>query len=394
MRLLFVSHSLPLPDQPTSNVGGMQRMSLEMRDALERHPEVELTSLVLESSWRWTGVRTAPFLLRSLSAIPRLVSERRIEAVLFSSVVTASVSPLLRRRMGPATPVLAATPVGRDVTLPRAVYQRLVPRILRSLDLVLPISRATAEECVARGAARAATRVVRIGIDVDRYPARQDRAADRAALLDSLGGPPVPGESLILCSVGRHQERKGFHWFVQHVLPRLPADVVYLLAGTGPMTAAIHQAVATRGLEDRVRLLGRVSEEMLERLYRGADLFVMPNIPVPGDIEGFGVVMLEAGLCALPTLAADLEGIRDVIEPGKNGVLLPAGDAEAFAREILRLRDDRSRIEQIAADACRYTAATFAWPAVADQYVQALRSVAVAPRRAAQPRRSRSLLSS
>ncbi len=47
-------------------------------------------------------------------------------------------------------------------------------------------------------------------------------------------------------------------------------------------------------------MLGRVSEEALGSLYRGADLFVMPNVPVPGDIEGFGVVMLEAGLCGLP----------------------------------------------------------------------------------------------
>ena len=71
------------------------------------------------------------------------------------------------------------------------------------------------------------------------------------------------------------------------------------------MTPAVRDAVGRHGLAERVRILGRVGEELLATLYSGADLFVMPNIPVPGDMEGFGVVMLEAGLNGLPVLAAD-----------------------------------------------------------------------------------------
>ena len=63
------------------------------------------------------------------------------------------------------------------------------------------------------------------------------------------------------------------------------------------MTPRIREAIDRHGLHRSVRMLGKVAEEMLGRLYRGADLFVMPNIPSRATSEGFGVVMLEAGMC-------------------------------------------------------------------------------------------------
>jgi phosphatidyl-myo-inositol dimannoside synthase len=375
LRILFVSHTLPLPGQPLSNVGGMQRMSAEMRAALAAHPRVTLFSRVLESSWRWTGARTGPFLGRLLLDLPRIAARERIDAVLFSSMVTATLAVPLKRRLARMGTVLAATPVGRDLTLPGAAYQRLVPRVLAALDLVMPISVATGAECLSRGLPLERMAVVPVGIDLARFPPVTDRRATRESLLSRLrrpGEPPVPDDALLLCSVGRHQERKGFHWFAGEVMPRLPADVVYLLAGDGPMTPAIREEVRRRGLGERVRLLGRVSEEMLTTLYRGADLFIMPNIPVPGDMEGFGVVMLEAGLAGLPVIAADLEGIRDVVAEGRNGHFVRSGDAAGFASAIERYRADPGLLAAAAASAAAYTAETFAWPSVADRYVRAI----------------------
>lgn len=382
MRVLFVSHTFPLPGEPLSNVGGMQRLAVEQRSALETHPDVELTSEVLESSSRWTGVRTAPFLARLLWRIPALVREQRIDVVLFSSMVTASLAPALRRRLRGTGVVLAATPVGRDVTLPNPAYQRFVPRILAALDLVLPISRATAAECLARGLGEGKLAIVPCGVSTERFPCVDDRVAARARLLQSLrelGGEPSPRAGLLLCSVGRHQERKGFHWFIEEVMPLLPADVVYLLGGSGPMTPRVRAAVERLGLGSRVRVLGRVSEAMLLTLFRGSDLFVMPNIPVAGDIEGFGVVMLEAGLCGLPIVAADLEGIRDVVREGENGLLVTPMDAGAFAAAIESFRADPTRLGQASGLAASSTAARFAWELIVEQYVDALRSITAGP---------------
>ena len=386
LRILYVSHSFPLPGDPLSNVGGMQRVATGLHAALAAHPEVRLSSLLLETSWKATPRRMPGYMAGLLRRIPRVVESEGIEVVLFSSMVTASTVSVLRGAIARRGALTAAIPVGRDVTVPTPGYQWFVPKVLGALDLVLPISRATAQECLQRGAAPEKVHVVPCGVDSELFGAPRDRAAARAELLRAVGesAATIPESALLLCSVGRHQERKGFQWFVDQVMPRLPADVFYLVSGEGPMTPAIQAAVDRHGLGGRVRLLGKVPEDVLLKMYRGGDLFVMPNIHVPGDIEGFGVVMLEAGLCGLPVLAADLEGISDVVREGENGHLLPSQGAGAFADAVLRYRGRRDLLDAFSHAAARHTARTFSWAAVADQYLGILRD-ALEARRAAPP---------
>ncbi|HEV2129721.1 MAG TPA: glycosyltransferase family 4 protein [Longimicrobiaceae bacterium] len=372
LRLLYVSHSLPPPGRPLANVGGMQRVATELHAALQAHPEVRLSSLVLRSSWRWTHLRVVPFGASLLWRIPAVVRRKRIEVVLFYSMVTAALAIPLRRRVRARGARLVAIANGLDVTLPVGAYQRFVPRVFAALDAVVPISRATGAECLQRGLPPEKLHVIPCGVDPERFPAApEDRTAARRTLLEEVGAS-LSKDALLLCSVGRLVERKGVAWFMESVMPLLPRDVHYWVAGEGPMRGAIEEAIARHGLRERVRLLGLVPEETLIRLYRGADLFVMPNVPVPGDMEGFGVVMLEAGLCGLPTVAARLEGIQDVIAEGENGHLVTSEDAAAFARAILRYHRDPEALAAASARAARRVMESFTWRAVADEYVRFL----------------------
>jgi phosphatidylinositol alpha-1,6-mannosyltransferase len=374
LRILYVSHSFALPGDPLSNVGGMQRLAQGLHAALAEHPAVELHSLVLETSWKATPRRMPGYMAGLLWRIPAVVRREKIDVVMHSSMVTASLTPVLRRAIREAGAIIAAVPVGRDVTLPTVGYQWYVQKVLGSLDAVFPISRATARECLQRGLPPARMHVVPCGADNVLFSAPRDRAAARRELLRAIGESPatIPDDALILVSVGRHQERKGFQWFTGTVMPRLPKDVVYLVTGEGPMTGRIQEAIERHGLHRNVRMLGKVAEEMLGTLYRGADLFVMPNVAVKGDIEGFGVVMLEAGMCGMPVLAADLEGISDVIREGENGHLVRSADADAFERHVLRYRADRGLRAEASRRAAAYTVAHFSWPAIADLYVRLL----------------------
>jgi phosphatidyl-myo-inositol dimannoside synthase len=376
LRLLYVSHSFPLPGQPLSNVGGMQRVAQGLHAALAAHPGVRLSSLLLETSWKATPYRMPPFMAGLLRKIPRVVETEGIDVVLFSSMVTAATVSVLQQRIARRGALTAAIPVGRDVTLPTPGYQWLAPRVLERLDLVFPISRATGEECLKRGLDPRRMHVIPCGVDTRLWAPPRDRAAARRELLRAIGESPetVPDHALILLSVGRHQERKGFQWFADQVLPRLPGDVYYLVTGEGPMTPRIQAAIDRHGLQGRARLLGKVPEERLRTLYRGADLFVMPNIHVPGDIEGFGVVMLEAGLCGLPVVAADLEGISDVIREGENGHLVPSRAAAAFAAAVLPYHGDRERVARASRAAARYTERTFSWEGVAERFLEVFRA--------------------
>jgi phosphatidylinositol alpha-1,6-mannosyltransferase len=231
----------------------------------------------------------------------------------------------------------------------------------------MPISRATGEACIARGLDRNKSKVVSLGIRSDRFALRADRAEARRHL-----AVPQTDARLILCSVGRLVPRKGVEWFVSQVMPLLPDDVVYLVAGEGPDRARIEAAIAANNLRSRVSLAGSISDAELENLYYGSDLFVMPNVPVANDMEGFGLVMLEAGLCGLPTIASRLEGITDVISEGENGHLVPSLDADAFRSVILRYYSDPSLLADASSRAREFTLSRFGWRGVVDRYISAL----------------------
>lgn len=387
LRLLYVSHSLPPHDRPLESVGGMQRVAVELLDALRAHPHIHLLPLVLRSAWRERHWRVPLFLALALRGIARRVALGEVDAVLFSSMMTATLALPLRRSLERHGVPCAAIAYGLDVTLPARPYQWLVPRIFGALDSVFPISNATALACTARGLPHERQVVMPLGVDPRRFPPVADRALARAELLAELGGPAraLPNRALLLLSVGRHVRRKGFHWFVEQVMPVLPRDVHYWLAGEGPESAHILGAVERLGLGDRVRLLGSVTESQLTLLYRGADLFVMPNVPVHGDMEGFGLVMLEAGACGLPSIAARLEGISDVIAEGANGHLVESGDAASFVAAILRYHADRAALATLSRRAAEHTTATFSWRAAAERYASALRGLG-----APHARRSRS----
>ncbi len=384
LRLLFVSHSFPPPGRPLANIGGMQRVATELDAALARHPDVAYHHLVLRTSWRWTHVRVVPFLLRLAVQIPRMVARHRIDVVLFSSMVTAPLALLLRRKLNGTR--LVAIAHGRDVTLPVAPYQRFLPHVFAHFDAVLAVSRATGEACQARGLLPERLHVVPNGIDPARFARPLDRRAARHELSRTLG-LPLPDNALLLCSVGRQVPRKGFAWFVEAVMPRLPAHIHYWLAGDGPDASAIEAAIERHRLQERVRRLGRVSDDVLHRLYRAADLFIMPNRPVPGDMEGFGVVMLEAALCGAPVLAARLEGIQDVVAEGANGHLIESGDADGFVRWILHYDRNRAALQALSERAAAYVRAHFNWDVVADRYVQTLRTICSATSSAPPPAR-------
>jgi phosphatidylinositol alpha-1,6-mannosyltransferase len=362
-------------------VGGMQRVAQKLHESLEetaaRPNELDYDALLLRSAWRTLHAKVPFFLARAGWKIGRAARDESVDVVLFSSMVTASLAVPLRgllRRHGVKT---AAIVHGLDVTTPFPPYQWLVPKVFDALDAVLPVSRATRQACLDRGARPSQLQVVHNGIDVDRFQPPRDRAADRKALEQSTGlpAPPSPPEGLLLCSVGRQVERKGTVWFVENVMPRLPDDVHYWIAGSGPQSSAIQDAIDRHRLSPRVRHLGRVSNETLSDLYRGADLFMMPNVPVEDDMEGFGIVLLEAGQCGTPAIAARLEGIQDVITEGVNGHLVSPKDPDAFVEAITTYRGNAEALDVAAQRAQQHTEATFSWSAVGDTYLSVLRTL-------------------
>ncbi len=210
---------------------------------------------------------------------------------------------------------------GLDVVYPNPLYQRILRASLPACDRIVCISRATADEARVRGARDDQIVVIPPGIFPSAAPFQ--------------GAAPHGGA--VLLTVGRLIPRKGHVWFIENVLPFLP-DVRYVIVGSGPEERCIRESVERHGLSDVVTLLTDADDAARDACYREADLFVMPNVPVGGDMEGFGIVALEASVRGVPVVAADLEGVADAVLP-ETGKLFTPRDPESCADAIRTFLD-------------------------------------------------------
>lgn len=349
----------------------MQRVSMQLVDILTTEPDVELSVIKLEAKWGSIGYKTTLFLFDLVATLPTIVERDKPDVILFSSMVTASLAPFIRGRT--ETPMVTINH-GHDVTLPIGIYQWFLKYVFRSLDGVISVSRATRQACIDRG------------MDPDKGVALPNGFSSESLDLDGcdknisrekisdLTGINLQGKKILL-TTGRLIRRKGHQWFIEQVLPLLTHDVTYLVVGDGSEMEAIKSSVQRTRQQNKVILLGRQSDEILSHCYCAADLFIMPNIKVPGDMEGFGVVMLEANLRNTPVVASDLEGIVDVVEPGVNGYRINPGDSLNFASTIDRVL--KSELMSLSETCRNYVLEHFTWEKVSKRYIHYLQNVIV-----------------
>ncbi len=142
--------------------------------------------------------------------------------------------------------------------------------------------------------------------------------------------------------VGRLVERKGVKYLVE-AMSGLRDEIPHrlIIIGDGPEREALEKLTRDLNLEDRITFTGRISDGDLYRYYERCSFLVLPAVyDKKGDIEGLGVVLIEAMSYLKPVIASDAGGITDVVENGVNGLLVPPGDTQALARAIKTLATD------------------------------------------------------
>ena len=347
----------------------MQRVSYQLLHELERKKSVRVIKDTINASGKgWVSLDTFWFLLKNLTFLPSKVKKCQADIIVFSSMVTASLAIFIRRRV--SVPMVTINH-GRDVTLPNPFYQKIVPKIFGSLDGVVSVSNATQSESIKRGMDASKGIVLPNGLDLNKFKELPDKDFSRDELQKEFQIPL--SDKKMLLSVGRKVKRKGHEWFLRNVLPKVKSEVVYITVGDGPEIEGIKQAIEDENLHDKVFLLGKQPDDMLKKAYAASDLFIMPNIPVEGDMEGFGIVLLEANWAGTPAVASDLEGIKDVITNGENGFKIPALDDISFAQkidEVLNkdLHDFSERTKE-------FVVKKFAWTNVSEMYLRFFKRV-------------------
>lgn len=257
---------------------------------------------------------------------------------------------------------------GLDITFKNKLYQFYLKLFYRCFDKYISISKETDNALQKRGAHDSV--IITPGIDTQQF---SGECADYAQIRRKYG---ISEDDTVLITVGRLVRRKGVNWFVRNVMPSLKGEPVkYLIIGAGEDYDTIAAGIAEHGLEEQVKLLGRVDTPVLNAIYTHADAFIMPNIPVDGDMEGFGLVAAEASLAGLTVVASGIEGIKDAIIDKKNGYLLESGNAAQYLAKIRDICQNRTAYRETAKQFQQYTRDTYSWESICNQYLELLETI-------------------
>ena len=362
--LLFITRVYP----PV--IGGMENLSFDLTTTISSLTEAYIIKNIY-------GKKALPFFIpfAFLKAIYFIIT-KKIKIVHLSDGVLAPVGFLLKI-IFPKLKVVANVH-GLDLTyaekLPLYYYTNILP--LRRLDLIIPVSQDTEEECLKYGISEDKISYIPNGTHSDKYykESLKENSTEKKTyfkkLLPEISGKIDFSADFLILFLGRLAKRKGMFWFTGKVLPKLPAKTKLIIAGDGPDRERIEELVQTLKLQDQVFLLGKVNEKTKKFLLNACNTLVMPNIKVPGDKEGFGITAIEAGACALPPVVSDIEGLKNAIENKKNGLRIPEKNTKKYIEVLKFLMENPDYRKKLAKDSRTYVKNHFDWKVVGEKYME------------------------
>jgi len=267
----------------------------------------------------------------------RKLLSRRAGLVHCARALPEGVAAMIARLLGGAPYVcwthgedLASAMTSRELTwLTKCVY--------RVASAALANSRNTATMLAALGVPEHKIQIVHPAVDADRFHPRLDGSAIRRRYAGD-------GDMLLL-SVGRLQRRKGHDIAIQAIASlreRLP-NLRYVIAGNGEERSRLEKLTVDLGVEDRVSFAGTIADDDLPAFYAACDIFLLPNRVDDGDIEGFGIVFLEAAASAKPVIGGDSGGVPEAVERDVTGLLVDGANVSAVAAAIADLATSEER---------------------------------------------------
>jgi len=322
-------------------------------------------------TWRY---HEWPKIAGPLTRAASLIARRKFDLIHFGDLFPQGVMSLwFKKILG--IPYVAYCH-GEEITQTdgRRYQPRVRDAIYREAEVIVAANEFARQNLLRIGMAQERIEKITPGVDCLRFqPTERDPDLVRRYGLE--------GKTTLL-TVSRLVPRKG-HRMVLQALRKLIAEapnLAYLIVGTGPEEERLRAAVSEWSLTESVRFAGYVKDEDLARFYNVADIYVMPNSEERGDIEGFGMVFLEANACGKPVIAGRSGGAAEAVVHGKTGLLVDPNDAAELADAVRLLCQDRARATDLGNNGLLRARADFNWETRARQLDRINRSVVNAVR--------------
>lgn len=252
------------------------------------------------------------------------------------------------------------------------IYRAVNIPALRKMDKLIMVGNETIEQAIKFGIFQDKCVFIPNGI----IPGRTQCEATKKDL-EKVVGQSLEGKKVIFRG-GRFVRHKGVEWFIRNVMPKLPENYILVAAGGGvakktagdeSIFSDCADCAKELDLEKRVRLIPNIPQPDMNILFNACDLYISPNIKVPGSMEGFGITAIEGGSCGRVVLASDLEGLKDAIIDGQNGFLLPPENTEAWTNKINDLLSNDDFRNEFGQKARQYVLNNFTWEKIANKYL-------------------------
>jgi phosphatidylinositol alpha-1,6-mannosyltransferase len=250
---------------------------------------------------------------------------------------------------------IATALTSRELTL-------LMRRVYGDAEVVFANSANTRRMLRELGIAADRIEIVYPGVDTGRFRPDVDATEIRQRFAPN-------GETLLL-SVGRHQTRKGHDLMIKavgHLTRQGRQSLRYVITGDGPDRSKLEALVDQCGVRDYVTFSGEVPAEQLPQYFAACDIFVLPNRVEQSDVEGFGIVFLEAAAAGKPVIGGNSGGVPEAVADGVTGLLVSGTDVEELAATIARLMDSESLRHKLGEAGRARAVREFGWDSAAER---------------------------
>ena len=196
--------------------------------------------------------------------------------------------------------------------------------------------------------------VLHPGVDAERFKVASSNEAFRKKI--GWSGKRV------LLTVGRLQRRKGQDFLVEimpELLKQFP-DLFYAIVGRGECKEELVSMIEQNDLQNHVAVYSDMGDEELIQCYQQCDIFILPNRTINNDIEGFGMVLVEAQVCGKPVIAGDSGGTRETMSIGKTGQIIDCSSPNAMLKNLKVVLGNESIVDG-SVDIAEYARDRFNW---------------------------------